>query len=140
MFQTASTAEGKELSSRELIAVGADVSGDNLLLEITPLSDSSSEIDTGFRGAMVLVIDPNRAMSIPLDALKVLYGLTQTEAQVAELLSEGHSYDNVAEVRNVGKETIKSQVASLYRKMNTDSRAGLVRRVLSISLPFKSGD
>lgn len=133
----ASTACGTALSAKQLLRLGDDFSNDNLLLEITPLSDASAEIETGFRRAMVLVVDPNRSVSVPLDALKLLYGLTESEAQVASLISDGHSYNTLADIRNVQRETVKTQVSSLYRKMKTSSRAGLVRRIFSVSLPFK---
>lgn len=131
-----SSAKGVGSVAKSHLALGTDASVDNLLVEISPLSDADSEVETGFKGALVIIVDPNRAHNIQTDVFTSLYGLTVAESNVATLLSDGKSYEHVAQIRNVGKDTIKSQVSSIYRKMKTDSRAGFFRRLISIKLPF----
>lgn len=138
----ASTARGESQSARAYVDIGHgadDGDGDdtrNLILELSPLNDAASELETGFRGVLAMLIDPTTTYSVKPDVLRLLYDLTEAETHVARLLSDGMPYSHVAEHRNVERDTIKSQVSSIYSKMRTNSRAGFYRRLVSIALPF----
>jgi DNA-binding CsgD family transcriptional regulator len=60
------------------------------------------------------------------DAVPPLAG---AEADVARLLCEGRTLAQIARLRGVTVNTIKSQVAQLFRKLDVDSRVALVRRL-----------
>ena len=51
------------------------------------------------------------------------------EAAVAECLCEGRTLAQVARLRGVSVNTIKSQVRHIFRKLEVDSRVALVRRL-----------
>jgi DNA-binding CsgD family transcriptional regulator len=53
--------------------------------------------------------------------------LTAAEAAVAELLCETRTLAQIAHLRGVSVNTIKSQVHQIFRKVNVDSRVALVR-------------
>ena len=55
--------------------------------------------------------------------------LTAAEAAVAEALCEGRTLAQIARLRGVSVNTIKSQVRQLFRKLEVDSRVALVRRL-----------
>jgi DNA-binding CsgD family transcriptional regulator len=55
-------------------------------------------------------------------------GLTATERAVADLLCEGHTRAQIARLRGVTTNTIKSQIRQVFRKLDVDSRVDLVRR------------
>jgi DNA-binding CsgD family transcriptional regulator len=55
--------------------------------------------------------------------------LTATEAEVAERLCEGRTLAQIAQLRGVSLNTIKSQVRQIFRKLEVDSRVALVRRL-----------
>lgn len=55
--------------------------------------------------------------------------LTAAEAAVAECLCEGRTLAQVARLRGVSVNTIKSQVRHIFRKLEVDSRVALVRRL-----------
>jgi DNA-binding CsgD family transcriptional regulator len=55
--------------------------------------------------------------------------LTAAEAAVAEELCEGRTLAQIARLRGVSVNTIKSQVRQLFRKLEVDSRVALVRRI-----------
>jgi DNA-binding CsgD family transcriptional regulator len=55
--------------------------------------------------------------------------LTAAEAAVAERLCEGLTLAQVAQLRGVSLNTIKSQVRQVFRKLEVDSRVALVRRL-----------
>jgi DNA-binding CsgD family transcriptional regulator len=53
--------------------------------------------------------------------------LTAAEQAVAELLCEGRTLAQVARLRGVSPNTVKSQVRQIFRKLNVESRVALVR-------------
>jgi DNA-binding CsgD family transcriptional regulator len=54
--------------------------------------------------------------------------LTLAERAVADLLCEGHTLAQIARLRGVTANTVKSQVRQVFRKLNVDSRVALARR------------
>jgi DNA-binding CsgD family transcriptional regulator len=55
-------------------------------------------------------------------------GLTAAETAVVELLCEGRTRAQIARVRGVSMNTVKSQIRQVFRKLNVDTRVALVRR------------
>jgi DNA-binding CsgD family transcriptional regulator len=55
--------------------------------------------------------------------------LTTAEQAVAEQLCEGRTLAQIARLRGVSVNTVKSQVRQIFRKLNVDSRVALVRRL-----------
>ena len=55
--------------------------------------------------------------------------LTAVEAAVAERLCEGKTLAQIAHLRGVSVNTIKTQVRQVFRKLDVDSRVALVRRL-----------
>jgi len=55
--------------------------------------------------------------------------LTQSERAVAEQLCEGRTLAQIAGLRGVTVNTIKTQVRQIFRKLDVDTRVGLVRRL-----------
>jgi DNA-binding CsgD family transcriptional regulator len=55
--------------------------------------------------------------------------LTAAEAAVAEQVCEGRTLAQIAHLRGVSINTIKSQVRQLFRKLEVDSRVALVRKL-----------
>lgn len=55
-------------------------------------------------------------------------GLTAAETAVVELLCDGRTRAQIARVRGVSTNTIKSQIRQIFRKLNVDTRVALVRR------------
>ena len=55
--------------------------------------------------------------------------LTQSERAVAEQLCEGRTLAQIAGLRGVTVNTVKTQVRQIFRKLDVDTRVGLVRRL-----------
>ena len=53
--------------------------------------------------------------------------LTTAEKAVADFLCEGRTLAQIARLRGVSPNTIKSQVRQIFRKLNVESRVALVR-------------
>jgi len=58
-----------------------------------------------------------------------IHGLTTAEQAVAEQLCEGRTLAQIAHLRGVSANTVKSQVRNVFRKLNVESRVALVRRL-----------
>jgi DNA-binding CsgD family transcriptional regulator len=56
-------------------------------------------------------------------------GLTITEREVAAHLCEGRTLAQIARLRGVSANTVKSQVRQIFRKLDVYSRVELVRRL-----------
>jgi DNA-binding CsgD family transcriptional regulator len=54
--------------------------------------------------------------------------LTTAENAVADLLCEGRTLAQIAHLRGVSANTVKSQVRQIFRKLNVESRVALVRK------------
>jgi DNA-binding NarL/FixJ family response regulator len=57
------------------------------------------------------------------------YELTIAEKAVAEQLCEGRTLAQIARLRGVSTNTVKSQVRQIFRKLNVESRVALVRKL-----------
>jgi DNA-binding NarL/FixJ family response regulator len=57
------------------------------------------------------------------------YELTIAEQAVAEQLCEGRTLAQIAQLRGVSTNTVKSQVRQIFRKLNVESRVTLVRKL-----------
>jgi DNA-binding CsgD family transcriptional regulator len=55
--------------------------------------------------------------------------LTIAEQAVAEQLCEGRTLAQIARLRGVSTNTVKSQVRQIFRKLNVESRVALVRKI-----------
>ena len=55
--------------------------------------------------------------------------LTTAEQAVADFICEGRTLAQVARLRGVSLNTVKSQMRQVFRKLNVDSRVALVRRL-----------
>jgi DNA-binding CsgD family transcriptional regulator len=55
--------------------------------------------------------------------------LTTAEQAVAEQLCEGRTLAQVASLRGVSPNTVKSQVRQIFRKLDVESRVALVRKL-----------
>ena len=53
--------------------------------------------------------------------------LTAAEQAVAEQLCEGRTLAQIAQLRGVSANTVKSQVRQIFRKLNVETRVALVR-------------
>jgi len=54
--------------------------------------------------------------------------LTSREGQVLKLITQGNSYTRIANELNISKETSKSHIRNIYRKLNVKSKSEVVRK------------
>lgn len=134
--QTTKTAHSNGNSCGSLLRINRRSAKDAFLVEVAPLSDTKNQIDSVLGGSILFLIDPDNPGHVSLKGLIELYGLTVTEADICQHITDGYSNREIAEIRNVSPETIKTQVISLFRKTKVMNRAELIRKALSIKLPI----
>jgi DNA-binding CsgD family transcriptional regulator len=66
------------------------------------------------------------------DTLRILFGLTPAECRLAMLLADGHRIIVITEMLRVTRNTVKSQLSSIYAKTGTSRQAQLVRLLLQL--------
>lgn len=104
------------------------------LAEITPLSEPS--VIGQITGLMVIIIDPDHKKIVSTKGMKAIFGLSNAENHIVQLLTEGHSTQEIADIRNVSPVTVKNQIKSLLSKTGNRNRSDLIRQALSINLPI----
>ena len=59
-----------------------------------------------------------------------LFGFTPREAEVATLLTEGHSLESLGNTFGIARNTVRIHLQALFRKTGTNRQADLVRSLL----------
>jgi DNA-binding CsgD family transcriptional regulator len=78
----------------------------------------------------ILFIRASAAPLLTSDALKSLFGLTQSEALVAKALTEGKSVEEIASGAGVSLNTTRVHLKSIFGKTGTNRQAHLVALLL----------
>lgn len=68
-----------------------------------------------------------------VDALRAVYGLTASEARLVRELVAGHSLDDCAFLFAVSRNTLRNQLASVFRKMDCARQSEVVRLAALLS-------
>ena len=76
--------------------------------------------------ALVFVMDPELSVEAAESELRQLYGLTQTEARVANLLMEGKTLDECCQQLAIRRSTGRTHVQHLFEKVGVQRQSELV--------------
>jgi DNA-binding CsgD family transcriptional regulator len=104
---------------------------------VAPLSVASDAFDRPEIKACILITDPEATSKRPRSMLRQIYGMTASEALVAERLIAGESPEEVATALAIKVATVRVHLAALFRKTQTRRQSELVRVLLS--LPWSDG-
>ncbi|HEY4215119.1 MAG TPA: helix-turn-helix transcriptional regulator [Steroidobacteraceae bacterium] len=78
---------------------------------------------------LMLIFDPERRITASAASLEQTLGVTARESEVAARLFEGFGPIEIARQLGVSRETVRSQLKSIFRKTGTRSQAELVRSI-----------
>lgn len=91
-----------------------------------------NDISTAEPSALVLIVDPARNLGPPHTMLRLLYGLTNAEAQVAVHVLRGDGLNPIATELGVSLATVKTHLQHVFAKSATHRQAELVRLLTQI--------
>ena len=120
----------------ELILRGSGAASKALRLGITPFGKRGLpvwiDLERSARLACMVTAEPLLvpAREPSAQVISMLYGLTPAEAEVAILLVEGRSIQEIADLRRVRQGTVRIQVRRVLDKTDTRRQAELVAKLL----------
>jgi DNA-binding CsgD family transcriptional regulator len=103
-----------------------------LLLAVEPLPKIETPVGALQAAAIVRIIDPCDHINAN-EVHALLFGLTERELQVADLLLAGHSIETVANLLAISPATVKIHVRALFRKTDTNRQSDLVELLLRVT-------
>jgi DNA-binding CsgD family transcriptional regulator len=103
----------------------------DLQILVVPSASQAFGSGTGDALCALFVTDPVAMPETPLSVLRGLYDLTKAEARVANLLLQGRRLEEASAQLGVTKETVRSQVKSIFDKVGTTRQTDLVRILLT---------
>jgi PAS domain S-box-containing protein len=69
-----------------------------------------------------------------LKQLKAMYKITEREAQIVQLLSEGHTNRDTAKAVGVTENTLKRHITNIYNKLEVSNKVELMNRLKEFNL------
>lgn len=90
----------------------------------------ASKVTAGKASVAVFLFDPDARRTTAIDLFVASYGLTRSEAKLAHALASGEMLETIASNRGVTRNTIKSQLQSIFAKTSTSRQSELVSLLL----------
>jgi DNA-binding CsgD family transcriptional regulator/PAS domain-containing protein len=118
---------------REALVIDLEKSGTALFIEICPVEASERTGKLGAGCRLVTVIDTSRNVNFDGERLKSFYHLSASEAEVLQLVAQGYTNVEIGEIRKRSQDTIKTQMKTLMRKTNSQTRTDLVHMIHNLS-------
>ena len=105
--------------------------GNPLRLMISPLPREHGRA-SGKAAAIALIHDPDQKAPLPAEVFHAIYGFTPAEARLATGLLEGKSLVECALCFEVSRETVRSQLKSMFQKTGSKRQGELIRLLSSV--------
>jgi len=86
---------------------------------------------------LLLLREPEAALTTPLAGAASLYRLTTAEIQVLGQILHGHALAEIAGILGLARSTVKSHLDGIYRKTQTKRQAELVSLILRLGSPLQ---
>jgi DNA-binding CsgD family transcriptional regulator len=101
-----------------------------LLVTVIPLPpDGHAVLPRPDTGVLVLIAAPTDDVPVPARALQALFGLTPTEANVAQAITRGKGLKAAANTLGIAPSTAKTHLLRVFAKTGTTRQAELVDRL-----------
>lgn len=111
----------------DLVASAREKGADGYLSKTLPAAELVAALEAVHAGEKVFTDSPPRARSSPgLDWPGRRYGITDREAEILALITQGRSNAEVARLTYLSPNTVKSYIRSVYRKIGVESRTQAV--------------
>ena len=80
---------------------------------------------------MLFISDPEKKIEVSQRLLITLYGLTQSEASLAVLLSQGKNLDEASQELNIARSTTRAHLRAIFSKTGVNQQSKLVSLILN---------
>ncbi|MBU6320191.1 MAG: helix-turn-helix transcriptional regulator [Alphaproteobacteria bacterium] len=91
---------------------------------------------TGAQTLLIVTSVDDDAHSGPVtNGLKLLFNLSPAESEIAGLLANGLTLQDIADARGVGRETVRAQIKRVFDKLDVRRQSDVVRIVERLRLP-----
>ncbi len=125
-------AQGQGLSDTGLVLISRRSPGRPLLAWVAPLVRGAVADERGPLVA-VFVVDPDGESETPERVLRRVFGLTAAEARLAATLLKGNDLESAAASFGVSRNTVRSQLQTIFGKTGTSRQAELIRVLTQLS-------
>jgi DNA-binding CsgD family transcriptional regulator len=85
------------------------------------------------------VTDPEQQLEVSAEALRSVFHLTPAESALAREILEGHSIETAAGRLNIGAETARGRLKTIFLKTHTHRQTDLLRLLLAGQAQFLQG-
>ena len=108
--------------------------GPPFAVSVAPLHPFADQCVMGHAAAVAVVVtDPCARQIVDHDLLTKVYGLTDTEARLAEAIAQGHSLDSAAASLGMRVATARTHLKSIFLKLEVNRQQDLVRFLMTLS-------
>jgi DNA-binding CsgD family transcriptional regulator len=128
--QAASPAEGKSDSKDLVLAVQRPSGKRPLTLLVRSIAAEAARTDNTAPACLIFIMDPEFPMETAEAELRQLYGLTSTEACLANLLMEGKTLDECCQLLDIRRSTARTHLQHLFEKVGVQRQSELVSLLL----------
>jgi DNA-binding CsgD family transcriptional regulator len=106
---------------------------------VTPFSSRDRDRDpprTILRPAVcIVIVDPDRARTLPIEQLQDVFDLTEAEGRLAARLAAGEGLRSAAQSLGVTYGTARARLAEIFQKTETRRQGELVNLLLTTLAP-----
>jgi len=107
--------------------VRAPMSREHVEVIVAPVPGATG--DDQHQRALVYLFDANSPRQVSHDILTGLYGLTQTEAKLVQLMSNGMTLDDAATELEISVNTARTHLKHVFHKTGINRQAELIHRI-----------
>ncbi|MCR8726743.1 helix-turn-helix transcriptional regulator [Frigidibacter sp. ROC022] len=134
--RNAATAAGESQLLDSPIRLERGGSTNDILIDVAPVKDATSEIERDLSGALVFLIDTARPPPLDQARFASLYGLTSAEAEVLSELICGRTTPEIAEIRSTSVNTARNQVQAVLGKTCCKTRGQVLQLMVKTMPPI----
>jgi DNA-binding CsgD family transcriptional regulator len=122
---------GHEVEAGGFLTVTRPSGHRSFVMMVTPLLDAPPGAQDHDAAAALFIANPDASRISAREILQGLYALTPAEAELVQLLSQGHTLEEAAATRGVTINTARSQLKQVFAKTDTNRQGELVRLVMT---------
>jgi DNA-binding CsgD family transcriptional regulator len=116
--------------SRDSVLPVRRPSGRRPLTAVVRAVEGASAEDPLAPATLLFILDPEISVETVEAELRQLYGLTSTEASLANLLMEGKALDDCCKILNIRRSTARTHLQHLFAKVGVQRQSELVSLLL----------